>query len=157
MLGDVGENSSDQSRMAELFLLVGKRLRAAEAKRFAPLGLTPAQGRLLGVLADSTRQLCMGDVASILGVVPRAVTPQVDALEQAGLVRRRTDPDNRRAILLDLTDEGAEVRRALVEQRRAAAAELFAALTPRQGDAMLNALEAIVNAERPHGTDASSG
>src|ERR1700722_9639206 len=115
------------------------------------------QSRMLGVLADSARQLCMGYVASILGVVPRAVTPQVDALEQAGLVRRRTDPDNRRAILLDLTDEGAEVRRALVEQRRAAAAELFAPLTPRQRDAMLNALEAIANAERPHGADASSG
>jgi DNA-binding MarR family transcriptional regulator len=142
--------------MADLFLQVGKQLRVAEAKRYAPFGLTPAQGRLLGVLADSTRQLCMGDVAAILGVVPRAVTPQVDALEQAGLVRRRTDPHNRRAILLDLTDAGAEVRRALVNQRRAAAAELFAPLSPRQRTAMLNALEAIASAHRPHSTLGSS-
>jgi DNA-binding MarR family transcriptional regulator len=134
--------------MAELFLRIGKRLRVAEAQRFAPYGLTPAQGRVLGVLADSTRQLCMGDLAITLGVVPRAVTPQIDALEDAGLVRRRTDPHNRRSILLDLTDEGAAVRQALLDQRRLAAEELFAPLTHRQRTAMLDLMEAIDSTER---------
>ena len=48
-------------------------------------------------------------LAAILGVVPRAITPQIDVLEQAGLVRRRTDPHNRRSILLELSDEGTSV------------------------------------------------
>jgi len=85
----------------------------------------------------------MKDLASILGVVPRAITPQVDVLEGAGLVRRRTDPDNRRAILVDLTDYGTAVREALLEQRRLAAKDLFASLTDQQRAVMLELLEAL--------------
>lgn len=135
--------------MAELFVRVGKRLRVEEARRYAPYGLTPAQGRMLGVLADSPQPLRMKDLAAILGVVPRAVTPQVDVLERAGLVRRRSDPDNRRSTFIDLTEDGASVREALVQQRKLAAADLFAPLTARQRTTMLNALETIANAEQP--------
>jgi DNA-binding MarR family transcriptional regulator len=132
--------------MAELFVRVGKRLRVEEARRYAPYGITPAQGRMLGVLADARQPLRMKDLAAILGVVPRAVTPQVDVLEQAGLIRRRLDPDNRRSTFVDLTDEGASVREALIRERELAAADLFAPLTGHQRTAILGALEAIANA-----------
>ena len=49
----------------------------------------------------------MTELADRLGIVPRSVTTVVDALEEAGLVRREIDPRNRRAILLRLTDQGA--------------------------------------------------
>jgi DNA-binding MarR family transcriptional regulator len=121
-------------------------LRTAEARRFTPHGLTPAQGRVLGVLADATKQLYMGDLALILGVVPRAVTPQIDALEEAGLVRRRTDPRNRRAILLDLTDHGRTVHKRLHDERVQAAEEIFAGLTPAQRSSLLALLETVTDA-----------
>lgn len=130
-------------RLGELFLRVGKLLRAAEAQRFAPYGLTPAQGRVLGVLADSTEQLCMGELAIVLGVVPRAITPQIDVLEQAGLVQRRTDPHNRRSILLDLTTEGNAVREQLRNERVLAVEEIFAQLTPTQRHTLLELLERV--------------
>jgi DNA-binding MarR family transcriptional regulator len=130
-------------RLAEQFLRVGKLLRAQEARRYAPHGLTPAQGRVLGVLADSDRQLCMGDLAMILGVVARAVTPQVDALEEAGLVRRRTDPHNRRSILLDLTTEGRAMRELLLAERIAAAEDIFTALSPAERQFLLAMLESV--------------
>ncbi|HEU5419875.1 MAG TPA: MarR family transcriptional regulator [Streptosporangiaceae bacterium] len=138
------DREAQLGRLGELFLRAGKRLRAAEAQRFAPFGLTPAQGRVLGVLADSTEQLCMGDVAVILGVVPRAVTPQVDALEQAGLVQRRTDPHNRRSILLDLTSRGSDMCDELRGERVQAAEEIFAGLTPAQRWSLLDLLELVV-------------
>jgi DNA-binding MarR family transcriptional regulator len=129
--------------MAELFLRIGKRLRVQEAQRYAPYGLTPAQGRVLGVLADSPEPLRMKELAAILGVVPRAVTPQIDVLEQAGLVSRRIPPDDRRSIFLDLTAEGESVRDALLQQRRLAAGDLFAPLAAQQRAAMLDALESM--------------
>jgi DNA-binding MarR family transcriptional regulator len=139
-------NPDDQlRRMAELFVRVGKRLRVEEARRYAPYNITPAQGRMLGVLADARQPLRMKDLAAILGVVPRAVTPQVDVLEQAGLIRRRPDPDNRRSTFVDLTEEGTSVREALIQERELAAADLFAPLTDQQRAAMLGALEAIAN------------
>jgi len=139
--------------MAELFVRVGKRLRVEEARRYAPYGLTPAQGRMLGVLADTPHPLRMKDLAAILGVVPRAVTPQVDVLEQARLVCRRPDPGNRRSTFIVLTQDGASVRDALIQQRKLAAADLFARLTDQQRSAMLSALEAIASTEPRYQAD----
>jgi DNA-binding MarR family transcriptional regulator len=130
--------------LGEHFLRVGKMMRAAEAARFAPHGLTPAQGRVLGVLADSTEQLCMGDLAIILGVVPRAITPQIDALEDAGFVRRHTDPRNRRSTLVALTAGGAAVHKRLRDERVRAAEQVFAALTPAQRLTLLELLKMVV-------------
>jgi DNA-binding MarR family transcriptional regulator len=129
--------------LGEQFLRVGKLMRAAEAARFAPHGLTPAQGRVLGVLADATKQLCMGDLAITLGVVPRAITPQIDALEEAGFVRRHTDPHNRRSILVTLTAEGSAVHKRLRDERIGAAEQVFAALTPAQRLTLLELLKMV--------------
>jgi DNA-binding MarR family transcriptional regulator len=137
------DSEAQAGSLGEHFLRVGKLMRAAEAARFAPYGLTPAQGRVLGVLADSTRQLCMGDLAIILGVVPRAITPQVDALEDAGLVRRRTDPRNRRSTLVTLTAEGSTAHKRLRGERIRAAEQVFAALTPAQRLTLLELLTMV--------------
>lgn len=135
-------------RLGELFVQVTKRLREAERTAYAPWRLTPAQGRMLGVLARSPAPMHMADLARELGVVPRAVTPLVDLLEGAGLVRRRVDPANRRAILLDLTEEGAATRQALVEARVRAAESLFSPLAPEQRATLLHLLEAVAGAPR---------
>ena len=71
----------------------------------------------------------MTELADRLGIVPRSLTTVIDALEEAGLVRRDIDPSNRRAILLRLTDRGVAVRDDLREARRRAAEDLFAPLS----------------------------
>jgi DNA-binding MarR family transcriptional regulator len=71
----------------------------------------------------------MTELADRLGIVPRSLTTVVDALEDAGLVRREIDARNRRAILLRLTDRGEAVRDELREARRRAAEDLFAPLS----------------------------
>src|SRR5271167_325135 len=106
-----------------------KRLRRAQAQRLAPLGLTPAQERALRMITRSEEPLRMAELADQLGIVPRSVTTVIDALEQAGLVRREIDPHNRRAIRLHLTDQGRSVRDGMREARRGAAEDLFAPLS----------------------------
>ena len=105
-----------------------KQLRRAQSDGLAPLGLTPAQGRALRLIARSEEPLRMTELADQLGIVPRSVTTVIDALEEAGLVHREIDPRNRRAILLRLTGQGALVRDQLREARRRAAEDLFAPL-----------------------------
>src|ERR1700679_1424435 len=101
----------DPVQLADLLQRQTKRLRRAQAQRLAPLGLTPAQER------------------APPGIVPRSVTTVIDALEEAGLVRRQIDPHNRRAIRLHLTDRGTSVRDDMREARRGAAEDLFAPLS----------------------------
>lgn len=118
----------DPIQLADVLQRLMRRLRRAQAERLAPLGLTPAQERALRTITRSEEPLRMTELADQLGIVPRSVTTVVDALEQAGLVRREIDPHNRRAIRLYLTDRGRAVRDDLREARRSAAEDLFAPL-----------------------------
>ena len=119
----------DPVQLADQLYRLTRRLRRAQAERLAPLGLTPAQERALRLITRGDEPLRMTELADRLGIVPRSLTTVVDALEEAGLVRREIDPRNRRAILLHLTDEGAAVRDGLREARRRAAEDLFAPLS----------------------------
>jgi len=46
------------------------------------------------------------DLAGAVGIEGPTLTRHLDGLEQRGLVQRRQDPENRRAVLVELTDEG---------------------------------------------------
>ena len=59
-------------------------------------------------LADEGAQR-LGSLAHAFGLDPSTITRQVQALEEAGLAARRTDPSDRRASILDLSEEGREV------------------------------------------------
>jgi len=91
----------------------------------------------------------MTELADRLGIVPRSLTTVVDALEEAGLVRREIDPRNRRAILLRLTDHGAAVRDGLREARRRAAEDLFAPLSAEDRKALARLLALLDSAGEP--------
>jgi DNA-binding MarR family transcriptional regulator len=119
----------DPVQLADLLHRLTRRLRRAQAEGLAPLGLTPAQERALRLVARDEEPPRMTELAERLGIVPRSLTTVVDALEEAGLVRREIDPRNRRAILLRLTERGAAVRDDLREARRRAAEDLFAPLS----------------------------
>jgi DNA-binding MarR family transcriptional regulator len=68
--------------------------------------------RVKVMLALAERQLRIGDhvrmrdLAEELGVTPRNITTIVDGLEREGLLARRPDPGDRRAIWLELTPLG---------------------------------------------------
>jgi DNA-binding MarR family transcriptional regulator len=119
----------DPVQLADQLQGLIRRLRRAQAERLAPLGLTPAQERALRLITRGDEPPRMTELADRLGIVPRSLTTVIDALEEAGLVRREIDPRNRRAILLRLTDQGAAVRDGLREARRRAAEDLFAPLS----------------------------
>jgi len=135
----------DPVQLADLLHGLTRRLRRSQTAGLAPLGLTPAQERALRLISRSDEPPRMAEVADRLGIVPRSLTTVIDALEDAGLVRREIDPRNRRAILLRLTDRGAAVRDELREARRRAAEDLFAALPPADRE-LLGSLLARLNA-----------
>lgn len=75
-----------------------------------------AYGILCRLVDEGPQRL--GTLAQAFGLDPSTITRQVQALEQASLVGRRPDPTDRRASLLDLTDQGREVLTATRERRR---------------------------------------
>ncbi|MFG1942712.1 MarR family winged helix-turn-helix transcriptional regulator [Nonomuraea sp. NPDC048826] len=135
----------DDAELAELLHLVTRRLRHGYARRLEPLGLNPGQARALRALAVEGEPLRMVRLAERLRIVPRSVTPVVDALEAAGLVRREVDPANRRSTLVRLTDAGGETLERAREARRQAAQELFAVLSPGQRDRLEGLLRTVAS------------
>ncbi|AEM83780.1 MarR family winged helix-turn-helix transcriptional regulator [Streptomyces violaceusniger] len=129
--------------LAEQLLRLTRRLHRAQKRHMEPLGITPAQSRLLRTVSHSDQPPRMADLAQRLEVVPRAVTTLVDALEAHGSVRRVPDPSNRRVVRIKLTDAGRATLRALREARRAAAEDILAPLSDQQRDALGELLDTL--------------
>ena len=68
-------------------------------------------------LADEGPQR-LGALATAFGLDPSTITRQVQALEEIGLAARTTDPSDRRASILDLTETGREVLDSTRTRRR---------------------------------------
>src|ERR1700712_2042529 len=120
------------AELVERLMRSAHRLRRASMKSLAPLGLTPAQERMLRLVSRGDGPWRVGELAARMGIVPRSATSLVDALEQAELVHRGIDPDNRRAILVSLTEHGKSVQRAMSQARAEAGEQLFAQLDDRE-------------------------
>ena len=105
--------------------------------------MTPAQTRLLRAIARAEKPWRMGELATFMGVVPRSATDLVDALEQAGLVERRADPENRRSLLVTLTDAGRAVQDDMAAARAQAGEELFGRLSAAERRQLARLLDKV--------------
>ena len=137
--------------LADQLLRLTRRLHHAHRHNLAPVGVTPAQARLLRTVARSGTPPRMADLAEQLGVVPRQVTSLVDALEERRLVRRVPDTANRRVIRIELTDGGGTVLSELRRARRSAAEEILAPLTAEQRTE-LSTLLGLLDGDGTHAT-----
>lgn len=68
-------------------------------------------------LADAGAQR-LSSLAHTFGLDPSTITRQVQSLEHSHLVQRRTDPSDRRASLLDLSDGGRDLLEETRDMRR---------------------------------------
>jgi DNA-binding MarR family transcriptional regulator len=138
----VSEESEES--LADAFRGVARQLRHQTQRALAPWDVTPAQARALGVL---TRHgpMRLGALSEHLRIAPRSATEVVDALEEARLVERRPDPDDRRATLVATTDHGDEVAAGIRAARAAEAEGFFARLDEADRTSLARILRALRN------------
>jgi len=96
---------------------------SAFASRWLGAGADALEGGQYDVLDRLSEREAwrMGEIAAALRVDPSATTRAVPPLEQMGFVERTRDPDDGRAVLLRITDEG----RARQERARSHGLELW--------------------------------
>ncbi len=94
-------------RITRLYLLQA----ASFAEVFGHYGLTFGEYEVLAALRRSDPPHQMKPTALIASLVlsSGAVTNRIDQVEEAGLVRRLPDPDDRRGTLVRLTERGLEL------------------------------------------------
>ncbi|MEU0302594.1 MarR family transcriptional regulator [Streptomyces sp. NPDC006175] len=139
------DSPDSDGMLAEQLLRLTRRLQRIQSRQLEPIGITPAQFRLLRTTAHYDGAPRMADLAERLDVVPRAVTTLVDGLETSGRVRRAPDPANRRVVRIEITEEGRAVLRSMRAARKAAAEEILAPLTAEQREVLGGLLTALVD------------
>jgi len=119
----------DQESTAELLMGVARALHGSLVRALARYDVTPGQARALRVaMQDDPVRLSV--LAERLHIAPRSATEVVDALEARGLVERRPDPADRRAVGVRPTPEGRRLSALLGEARREASDDYLATLEP---------------------------
>jgi DNA-binding MarR family transcriptional regulator len=112
-----------------LVLAVQRDGNRALAALLRPLGLTPSQAEVIGVLARSERPLTVRQVGDHLVCEPGSPSRLVSSLATAGLIDRTPDPDDARAWTLELSAKG----RRIAERLRRVEARFHADLALRLG------------------------
>lgn len=117
--------------MVEAVLSASRVLVAIAARSLADLDeaedVTLTQYRSLVVLASRGAQ-GMASLAEALGVTPPTASRLCDRLLRKGLVRRRTDRNDRRQVRVALTESGRRLVDVVMERRRREIADLLQAV-----------------------------
>jgi DNA-binding MarR family transcriptional regulator len=90
--------------------------------------ITHSQWFVLGII-EHCKDTSIKDISGILGMSSSAATQLVDGLVRNGYVSRRTDPNDRRSVKLEISAKGNKQISALKEKRINEMAKLFEALT----------------------------
>jgi DNA-binding MarR family transcriptional regulator len=87
-----------------------RRIRRSHTEVLAEHGLTWEEWEVLGVLrrAGPPYRRTAGELAKFAELSSGAMTNRLDRLEKAGLVKRLRDPEDRRSVVIELTDAGLE-------------------------------------------------
>jgi DNA-binding MarR family transcriptional regulator len=126
---DASADQAGDDALSEVFWAVARQLRERSQETLAPWDITPAALRALRTLRrHGTMRL--SELSDHLHIAPRSATEVVDALEARDLVRRRADPGDRRATLVEVTEHGAEILAAIRDTRGAEAGRVFGRLDP---------------------------
>ena len=124
-----GPDSAGDESLSEAFWDVARRLREMSQETLAPWEITPAHLRAMRTL-KRRGTIRLSELSEHLHIAPRSTTEVVDALESRGLVRRRADPGDRRATLVEVTEPGVAILDAIRAVRGTEAERVFARLSP---------------------------
>ena len=124
------------------------------ARRLATVGdlSMGAASALARLLRDGPQRLT--ELAKTEGISQPGMTQLVGRLEREGLVRRAASGDDRRGVVVELTEAGADLVEARRTQRAEALQEMFDHLDPRDRAhivAALPALARLLEARQPIG------
>jgi MarR family transcriptional regulator for hemolysin len=118
--------------------------RAAADKVAADYGLSQATGLPVLVISRfGENGVRPGVLAETLSLEPSSLVRVVDQLIESGLVARHEDPNDRRAKILRLTDEGYKTAERMDQALRPFRRKLFGAFDPADVDACLRVLSGL--------------
>jgi DNA-binding MarR family transcriptional regulator len=140
--GREGRRDGGEESLAESFIAVARRLRGMSQEALAPWDVNPSQLRAMRTLSHHGT-MRLSQLSERLQIAPRSATEVVDQLESRQLVRRRPDPADRRATLVEVTEHGAEILGAIRAARGAVTERVFERLSATDRDHLARILRRL--------------
>lgn len=111
-------------------------------KQFDFGDITFSQTVVLGILKEKGT-LMMKDIANSLSVTTSAATGLVNRMVNLNLLKRKTDPEDRRIISIEMTKKGQDAIDRITQQKVDFLVTIFEKLNQRERDSYLDILERI--------------
>jgi DNA-binding MarR family transcriptional regulator len=139
------------SEQVDAVMLAARVLVGVTASSFTAIEdiITLPQLRVL-VMISSRGPLNLAAVAEGLGVHPSNISRACDRLVGAGLLDRSDDPNDRRNLVLTLTDDGRRLLGQVNRQRRAHIEGILARMPRSSRESLVPALRAFADAADEH-------
>jgi DNA-binding MarR family transcriptional regulator len=125
---------------------LNRRLHREMDETLEAFGLNHGEWKVLGTLwrAGEPHRVSPGVLARIEELSTGAMTNRLDRLEEAGLVRRLPDPDDRRAVKVELTAKGKRTWEDAVAAQAKKEAVVASALTEREKEQLTKLLRKLM-------------
>jgi DNA-binding MarR family transcriptional regulator len=120
-----------------------RELMASARPRWSAADLTFTQLRALSMLARTQPQR-MSDLAGGLDMTPASASALIDRMDQRGFVTRRSDPDDRRTVLVELSRRGQHILDVMERGSSDHFTRMIEKMTPSERDALATTLRAFL-------------
>ena len=107
-----------------------------------PFGITPVQNAVLSCLWDTDGQT-PGQLGERLFLDSSSITGILDRLEQKGLIERKPSPKDRRALQVNLTERGRDLKKPVMKAAIKANQTVLANLSNEETRIFLSTLKKI--------------
>ena len=148
-----------RTRLAEKLIKhlkqVQSHLRSGQPSAWSGLNVTMPQAKTLFLLADGPRR--MSGIAKRLSVEMPSATTMIDRLVVKGLVERRQDPADRRAVVCSITEAGMEAVERFWSIRAARMESFVASLTDEELETVAPAMEILSDATHRPSSEEGNG
>jgi DNA-binding MarR family transcriptional regulator len=140
------------ARLSRIALHVAR----VQEESFGRYGLNRGEVGVLAALrfAGPKQQLSPTRLFKGLMLSSAGITSRLDRLEQRGYVKRSRHPDDRRGVLVELTDSGRHVLEMAVNADTARERELMAGLNAAERKALAALLKKLLSSLEPNGAGA---
>lgn len=119
-------------------------IKSKNRKLMESYGITPLQYRALDLINNKTPT--MGDLCDLLYLSSSTVTDLVDRLESNNLVRRVRSKEDRRVVILEITEEGLALLRKIKKKKSEMLFKSLNLLGKEKKAEIKHALEELYNA-----------
>ncbi len=146
--GKVGDE--EVTRFLTAWFSVRQLIQAANFNRFQQAGLSATQFMTLNLLPVNDEPMSIGELARRMNLRPATVAKTVDSLEKRKLLKRAKSLEDRRLVMVAITDQGRMLQNTAAGQFREHIRTLFVGMPAKDRVALIRGLESLVRVARSH-------